>query len=278
MTRYAIGQPIRLSTVVTDSADVAADPTDIAVTTYNATDGTTTTYAYNPGDIVRDSAGHFHLDLTALTVAGHYSYVWLATGTNAGAGPAGGNFELYDPLSFRVVSIEDARAYLRLVDGADVAGDDARLADIIAAVTAALIRLIGPMVPTTYIDTAHADGVTLQLPHGPVRSVTTFTPLSSDAATVLVSDLQVLPGDVLRRLSGVGLQGWYRVTYSAGTDTVPDDVRVAALDWILHKWRQAQAHTSATYGELGGPVTDFSGPPNSVLNGIRHLMVKRSGV
>lgn len=273
MTRYAVGQPIRLSTIVTDVNGTAADPTDIEVRTLSTVDAVSTTYAYNPGDIVRDSAGHFHLDLS-LTTVGHYSYAWVASGLNAGVGPAAGNFEIYNPLEFRVVSIEDARTYLRLVDGADVAADDTRLTDIIGAVTASLTQLVGPMVPTTYVETVLAN-VTLQLNHGPVRSVTTFTAYSADAVTVSLGDLQILPGDVVRRASGVALSGWYTVTYSAGTDTVPDNVRGAALDWVLHKWRQAQAHSSATYGEL---VTDFAGPPNSVLNGIRRYVLERSGL
>lgn len=274
MTRYAVGQPIRLSTVVADIDGVTADPSDISVTTLCTADATTASYTYSPGDIVRDSLGHFHLDLTTLTTVGHYAYVWLTTGTNAGAGPAGGTFEVYDPLLFRAVSIEDARAYLRLVDGSDVAADDARLADIIGAVTAGLIRLCGPLVPTTYTEVVHACDW-IQLGYGPARSITSITAASTDAVAVAPSELQILPGDVVRRINGSPLRGWYTIVYRAGTDTIADDVRTAGLDWVLHKWRQAQAHASATYGEL---IPDFEGPPNSVLNGVRHYLLTRSGV
>lgn len=70
------------------------------------------------------------------------------------------------------------------------------------------------------------------------------------------------------------LSGWYTVVYSAGPDSIANDVRGAALDWILHRWRQAQAHGSATYGELTG---DFAGPPNAVMNQVRHYLLTRSG-
>jgi hypothetical protein len=273
VTRYAVGQPFRLSTVTLDIAGVVADPTDISLSTLCTADGVSASYAYNPGPIVRDSVGHFHLDLSTLVTVGHYTYAWLATGTNQGVTPTIGAFELYNPLQFNVVSTDDAREYLRMVDGTDVPADDNRLATIISSVTDGLTRIVGPLVPTTYTETVKATGC-IQLGHGPVRSLTSVTGLGS-TATVAVGDLVVLPGDVVERLSRTGLFGLYRVVYSAGPDAVAADVRGAALDWVLHRWRQSQAHGSATYGEL---VPDFLGPPNVVLNQIRHYLITRSGV
>lgn len=274
MTRYAVGQPIRLSTVVTDVDGVAADPTDLSLTTLCTADSTTTVYAYAPGDIVRDSAGHFHVDLTTLTVLGHYSYVWLSTGSNAGAGPILGSFDVYNPLALAVVSAESARNYLRLSTGSDVDADDQRLMVIITSVTVDLIRLVGPIVPTTYTETVLAAG-TFTLNNGPIRSVTSITALSTDAPTATAADFLTLPGNVLRHRSGTSFVGWYSVVYSAGPDAIPDDVQGAALDWVLHRWRQSQAHSSATYGDL---IPDFTGPPNAVVNQIRHRLLARSGM
>ncbi len=274
MTRYAVGQPIRLSTVVTDAAGTAADPTDLSVSLFCHTDSSTTTYAYAPGDIVRDSTGHFHLDITTLTVAGHYSYAWLSTGSNAGVGPVLGNFDLYAPLTFAVVSVEETRGYLRLVEGSDSAPDDARLLTIITGVTEDLLQLIGPMVPTTYTEAVYAAG-NFVLANGPIRTVTSVTGLVTGTASVTLADLITLPGNVLSSRIGMAYWGWYTVVYQAGPDTVPDDVRGAALDWILHRWRQSQSHGSATYGDV---IPDFTGPPNSVMNQIRHRVLTRSGM
>lgn len=273
MTRYAVGQPFRLSTVVTDISDTPADPTGLSLQTLCSTDATSVTYTYNPGDIVRTGAGLYHVDLSTLTTLGHYSYVWLATGSNAGAGPTIGTFELYNPLAFNVVSTDDAREYLRLVDGSNVEADDSRLAVIIGSVTEGLVRLVGPVVPTTYTETLAAHGY-LQLNYGPVRSITSVTALGT-ARTVAVADLLVLPGDVVQLLTGIPLSGLYRVVYSAGRDSVPQEVRGAALDWVLHRWRQSQAHSSVTYGDV---VPDFYGPPNTVMNQVRHYLLIRSGV
>jgi hypothetical protein len=275
MPRYAIGQPIRLSTVVTDIDGVTADPTDISLTMQCFADDTTTTYNYLPGDIVRDSAGHFHVDLTTLTVAGHYAYAWTTTGSNAGVGPSFGSFEVFDSLSVGVVSTEDARTYLRMVEGVNVSADDARLADIIGSVTAGLIQLVGHIVPTTVTETVYGWG-SVQLGHGPVSAVTAISAADGVAGAVRITDVVILPGDVVSTVAGAAsFGGWYTVTYTAGPTTIPDEVRGAALDWILHRWRQSQSHASATYGEL---LTDFRGPPNAVVNQIRHLMVSRSGV
>lgn len=172
-----------------------------------------------------------------------------------------------------VVSVDEAREYLRMVDGSDVVADDSRLTTIIGSVTAGLTRLVGPLVPTTYTEVVFATG-TIQLGHGPVRTLTSVTAVST-AVTVTVGDLVVLAGDVVARRVGAGLFGWYTVVYSAGPDAVAADVKGAALDWVLHRWRQSQAHGSATYGEL---VPDFAGPPNAVMNQVRHYLIRRSGV
>jgi hypothetical protein len=259
--------------VVTDIDGLPADPTDISLQLLCSADGITATYAYNPGDIVRTGTGLYRLDLSTLTALGHYAYVWLTTGSNAGAGPMIGTFELYNPLAFNVVSTDDARQYLRLVDGSDVDSDDARLAAIIGSVTDGLTRLVGPLVPTTYTETLFAAGF-LQLGRGPVRSITSLTALGS-ALTIAVADVEVLPGDVVQMTNQASINGWYTVVYSAGPSTIPNDVRTAALDWILHRWRQTQAHSSATYGDL---IPDFAGPPNSVMNQVRHYLLTRSGV
>ncbi len=185
-----------------------------------------------------------------------------------------GSFDVYDPLTFAVVSIEEARAYIRLTAGTDTAPDDARLLSIIASVTVDLIRLTGPMVPTTYTEAVYAAG-SFVLANGPIRTVTSVTPLSTGAASVSVADLLTLPGNVLSSRIGLAYVGWYSVVYRAGPDTVPDDVKGAGLDWVLHRWRQTQSHGSATYGEV---VPDFSGPPNVVMNQIRHRVLARTGM
>lgn len=60
-------------------ASVPADPTTVSLTVTDPT-GAQTTYAYNPGSIVRDGTGQYHQDVPT-TVVGVWSYEWAGTGT-----------------------------------------------------------------------------------------------------------------------------------------------------------------------------------------------------
>jgi len=61
---YDLGQQPRITETFTSiSTGLPVDPTDITATVKKP-DGTVTTYDYNPGAIIRDSLGVYHLDLT----------------------------------------------------------------------------------------------------------------------------------------------------------------------------------------------------------------------
>lgn len=76
---YDVGDLVRISAVFTNKDD---EPTNPTVTTFKITDplGNTTTYVYGVGaDIVRDSTGHFHVDISVDQVKTWY-YRWEGTG------------------------------------------------------------------------------------------------------------------------------------------------------------------------------------------------------
>ncbi len=81
---YDNGDLIIVSAVFTDSVGAAIDPSTV---TFKFKDpaGTTTTYLYGTdAELVRDSVGNYHVDLSP-TVRGDYLYRYESTGTGQAA-------------------------------------------------------------------------------------------------------------------------------------------------------------------------------------------------
>ena len=78
MDTYDKGDLVRRTVVFKNSAGTPTDPTDV---TYKLTepDGTVTVFEYNPGAIVKDSTGNFHVDITPDQVGTH-SELWVGAG------------------------------------------------------------------------------------------------------------------------------------------------------------------------------------------------------
>lgn len=255
---YPLGQPVRLSTTVKDDDDVLADPTgltlDVAVP-----DGTTATKVW-PGDVTRDSLGAFHIDLSGLAVAGHYTYTWTASGANAGVDTD--VFDIFDPATYpRLVSFARAKAFARLKG----TSDDDLFDQYIGWASAAILRRLAAALETV-TETVHADGCLL-LSRLPVSSVTSVTAVSLYAPTVSVADLRVTSalGGVVESVTSPGPCGTYTVVYVVGAAGVPVGADGACLTLIKHWWTQTQGHGSATYGD-SGVLPDFADLPNTVLN------------
>lgn len=81
MAHYDIGDLARLSAVFTDSTGAAIDPTLVKVVYHAPGAASNTTLVYGVDlAVVKDSVGHYHLDLS-VTLAGRYDYRWYSTGT-----------------------------------------------------------------------------------------------------------------------------------------------------------------------------------------------------
>lgn len=80
---YDVGDLIRCSITIKVS-DTLTNPTTLKFKVKNPA-GTITTYTYGTdAELVRDSTGAYHIDISA-TQAGTYRYRWESTGTAAGA-------------------------------------------------------------------------------------------------------------------------------------------------------------------------------------------------
>jgi hypothetical protein len=197
---YQPGDTIRLATLF-EVDEVATDPTVVALDVRTPA-GTTTSYAYNPGDIVRDSAGTYHLDLVASS-AGIYAWKWTGTGTAAGIDE--GTFTVEDTLfgSELLCSVDDVKEYLELTT-AD--SDDLILQSIVAASSIIPERyqreFVGPSGGTR---TFSARGYLVDLAPYDLRTVTSVTMHPEETAQTLVVDSDYL----LRPQGGFRLGGTY---------------------------------------------------------------------
>jgi hypothetical protein len=79
---HQLGDLVRVATEFTNAAGTEIDPTTVALEVSKRSGVVTLTY--NPGDIVRDSLGNFHADISA-DEAGEVLYKWIATGTGQAA-------------------------------------------------------------------------------------------------------------------------------------------------------------------------------------------------
>jgi len=72
---------VRISATFRDpfASDVYVDPATVALKVKDPA-AVTTTYTLAGGQVIRDSLGHFHFDLSVVT-AGLWSYRWETTGT-----------------------------------------------------------------------------------------------------------------------------------------------------------------------------------------------------
>ena len=83
LNKYEIGQVVRM-TFYFRVSDVLTDPSTLTVKVISP-DGTETAYVYGvDSSLIRDSAGTYHLDVTA-SQNGHWEYRGESTGNAAGA-------------------------------------------------------------------------------------------------------------------------------------------------------------------------------------------------
>lgn len=82
---YDLGDLVRCSGTFTDATSILVDPTVVKASIQNPA-GTDTTYTYGTdAALVRDSAGAYHVDVSA-TSAGRWYYRLYSTGTGQASG------------------------------------------------------------------------------------------------------------------------------------------------------------------------------------------------
>lgn len=250
MSRYPLGQPVRLSTTVRDLSGTLVDAGAISLVLQRP-DGTPQTYL-TP---TRDSLGTYHQDIPAadLVTVGHYPFKWVSTGTGAGvSGPAA--LDIYDPFEPEVLSLADLKTQLGI--SATDTSRDGELALYAATAVQVIEDLIGgPFLNRTVVETVYPSdaGRALVLSTQGLISVQGITDMQSGAA-LSVAALTVDPvARVIRQKSWIPFYwtGPFLVTCTAGQGTaVPPVVNLAARIIGQHLWVTRSG--PATRPGLGG--------------------------
>lgn len=149
-------------------------------------------------------------------------------------------------------TLAEAQAELNMTVGANT-----ELQGVLDAAVAILenhpgYRVTDAVKATAYTEDWTRGGSTILLGHYPVTAVTSVTEYVNGVGTVLAAEpittalftaygyrLSATSG-ILTRLSGGYATPWLgtvRVVYTAGTSTVPADIRAAALKLVKHLWR-----------------------------------------
>jgi hypothetical protein len=245
VSRYALGQPVRVSTTVRDVTGTLVNATTLTLLVKRAqADGsqlTTGTYA-SPAN---DSTGTYHQDIpvTDLAAAGHYQYTWTSTGT--GAGVSWGDFDVFDPFETAVLPLQDGKDALNIPQATTTY--DSEIAAYVATIGSNLERMTGgPLTNRAVTERAEmVSGQTVILVRQrPLVSVTGI--LSASGGVIDISgglDLDVNAGTV-RRTLGYPFYGpffsWLpqvMITYVAGWGTsVPSAFGTAARIILQNLW------------------------------------------
>lgn len=264
MARYALGQPVRISTTIRDVTGTLTNPGTLTLTVQvrNADGSSTVTGTYaNP---VEDSTGMFHQDIPATDLASvdHYQYAWVSTGP--GAGVSVGEFDVFDPFEPRVLSLQDAKSMLNIPQATTT--HDTEIDSWIATIETSLERMTGgPLINRQVSERVEvtAGYTCLTVRQRPLVSVVSVVSVSNPTQPLSTADMTDLDPNAgtIRRALGLPLFGPYymwlpifTVTYVAGWGTtVPAAFQSAARIILRHLWDVERGATPAPM--MGGDET-----------------------
>ena len=267
MSRYPLGQPVRVSATVRDTSGnlVNAGALTLLVKLAQA-DGTwLTTGTYSSP--ASDGTGLYHQDVPAADLAGlgHYQYTWTATGT--GAGVSFGDFDVFDPFEASVLPLQDAKDALNIPQATTTY--DTEIQAYIATIETSLEGFTGgPVINRSITERTELTGhyEVFQVRQRPLVSVTSIVSVASGQPLDISAglDIDANAGTVRRKL-GWPFYGPYfvwlpamTVTYVAGWGTsAPAAFGVFARLVLQHLWETQ--HGPAARPSMGG--MDMIQPP-----------------
>ena len=170
---------------------------------------------------------------------GRYVIRWTAAG-DGGAGAYSDVLDVWPEDPRFIISLDDARNALNMPSTAVSPAqlDDLRL--YIAAVTPVLEDIVGPIIPGTFTQTDDGGGWAIPLYNRPTQivSVVESGQLLDPSAYFCDYDAGILyagrPLAVRRFMPGYQA---VQVTYKAGAQLVPPNVRLAARELLRHWWQ-----------------------------------------
>jgi hypothetical protein len=214
---YEIGDTVPLTTQVRDAVGTPANAgsMNLAVTLPDGTAGTVT----NP---VTGTAGAYSYPYL-FTVAGAHTITWTATGANAGVYTD----TLYVESDQAIVSLAEAKAYLRITRTAD----DELLRGLILTASSLCESAEGTgqvWRRRTVMNEVHTSGGTI-IPY--LRPVQALTAISIDGSAGVPSDYTV---ESWRITGGSWSSAAVSITYVVGSNVIPRAVRDGTLEMVRH--------------------------------------------
>ncbi|MFE0875354.1 hypothetical protein ACFW4X_10800 [Streptomyces smyrnaeus] len=167
-----------------------------------------------------------------------------------------------------LLTLAEAKAQLDI----ETDSHDVELQAYIDAITAPIEGLVGVVVPREITETVRGQGPYLALTRVPVQALTSLTPIRDGGAAVDVATLHVdeASGVIERTGGGYFSGGPWTAVYTAGRDSTPPTINLAARMLIQHLWRtqygSARGAPSSDDYLVTEPVPGFGyAIPNRVL-------------
>jgi len=197
-----------------------------------------------------DSVGKYHYDF-ACTVAGRHTGVVSTTNPVT---VKGFSFDVDSLPTTGIVSLAAAKTFLNLefVE----TNIDNELSNYILVVTDIVEGLIGPVVRQA-VSESHSSGPSLWLRKRPVISLTSIVPYLTAGVSYAVNTLKLdkETGRVQRLDGGEFSGGPFNVTFVAGRESVPSNIRHASLEMLSHIW-ETQRGPRPSFFNIGPGVEE----------------------
>lgn len=266
MSRYALNQPLHLTTTIKDVTGTLVNASTLTLTVHKP-DVSSQVYS-TP---TNDSTGLYHQDIpiSDLTQLGHYQYVWQSTGT--GAGVSYGDFDIFDPFEVAVLPLQDAKDALNIQQTNTT--KDSTIQAMIDTIEASIEMITGgPLLTRTIVERVEVTDyyTSLVLRKRPVVAVQSIVDVSSGVTLPTVSlDIDTNSG-IVRRVLRLPFLSWgpyYTVTYTAGWGTtLPPAFNVAARIILMHLWKTEQ----------GPQYRPYAGEEETMLPGMSYAIPNRA--
>lgn len=261
-----LGDPVPLSVYIVDDAGNPANAGAVTVTV-TLPDGSTA----NPA--VANAVVGTYTATYVPTQVGRHTVRWVATGANANA--YDDVFEVYAADPGLIISVDEARAALRIPNAQTVDDDDLR--ELIAAATGPMEDICGPILRRNCDEWHDGGGQTVRLLQAPIISVSsvleaygagytrTLTLQNLDAGSFDAFGYTVDLDDAIltRRTSGqasafVGGRRNVHVVYVAGRAVPPANILRATRRLVRWLW-QSENQRPGQNAQQGDPVITPSG-------------------
>jgi hypothetical protein len=223
---FDLGAVVPLGATVRDDSDALVNAGTITLK-ITLPDGTVLTPTVtNPPAVV----GQYTYDYPT-TMPGHHAVRWTSATPQSALTDS---FDVSEETPGWLFSLKEAKSILHINASQTSYDDDIRT--MIGSTTRAVEFHVGPVARQT-IQEKHQGGSAIVLRRTPVMTVTSIVPVYTDGPSYSMPDIDIDPetGEMVLK-SGVAFGGPVRVTFVAGRQIIPSNIRDAARFILKHLW------------------------------------------